>query len=59
VKAKGTIANELRRVKKLLKMADAGRDEDTMYGAMQALSWALDRDAAAPSKLAPPIQEKP
>jgi hypothetical protein len=49
MKAKSTIRKELAAVK--LRLGDprvTGRANAMAYGAMQALSWALDQDAARP-----------
>lgn len=54
VKAETTLRRELHRVQRLLKMKGSGLDlteRAWMYGAQQALSWALNQDAAAPVQL--------
>lgn len=55
VRAENPIREELRRCERLLaRAADNGWDDEReeMYGAVQALSWVLRMDAAAPSALA-------
>jgi len=47
-----TIERELRRVKEIMgRERCSNDDQQALYGAMQALSWALGRDAARPSSL--------
>lgn len=55
VRSENVIRTELRRCERLMAIAvDNGWDDqrEEMYGAVQALSWALRMDAAAPSALA-------
>ena len=53
MKAQGTIERELRRVKKAKELAyflNETAAQDELYGAQQALSWALGENAMAPAK---------
>jgi hypothetical protein len=56
MKAKAAIEEELRKVRELLKqLRDENCDDDMLYGAQQALGWALG-EAQSPSRLEKIIQ---
>ncbi len=51
MKAESTIRRELRKVEAALHEEPLHhRDNDALYGAMTALSWALGQDTMAPAK---------
>ena len=53
---RSTMLTQRRRVQRLLTLLPLSetRERDMLYGAMQALSWALKDDAAAPVHLSNP-----
>lgn len=52
MKAESTLRHELRKVKDTLNLPNVPLYEaDMLYGALQALSWALGQDAAPPHVL--------
>lgn len=52
MRSEKALRDELRRVVRLKDAATDTADREAMYGAEQALSWALGMDAAPPSVLA-------
>lgn len=53
IKSESSLRRELRKVNDLLRARrdDNSMERDMLYGAMQALEWAMGHDAAAPHTL--------